>query len=63
MSRTQPPLPLGEPAPEWHLDPHTREIGRQALAEARALLAAAAARGAEREAARAAELAAARQAA
>jgi hypothetical protein len=45
-------LPLGAASPddEWRLDAHHRQIGRRGLAEARAALAAAAQRAAEREA-------------
>jgi hypothetical protein len=52
MRTTQEPLPLEIAAGEWHLDAHTKEIGRRGLADARAALAEAARRVEEREARR-----------
>jgi hypothetical protein len=54
MTATQEPLPLllpsrREKGDDWHLDEHTREVGRRGLAEARAALAAAARRAEARE--------------
>ena len=51
LSQTQLPLGYdGDRADEWRLDAHTREAGRRGLAEARAALAAATQRAADRDA-------------
>ena len=49
MQTTQQPLPIEIGTEEWHLDERTREIGRRGLAEARAALAEATRRAAERD--------------
>jgi len=61
MTRTthrQPPLPLGTVGDDWRLDDRTREVGRRGVAEARAALASATRRAADRYPAGATERAA-----